>query len=192
MGSSRKKIAGEWTKSAGDFDAAAHTSREVLHIRLHATCVRSTSSSNSLICFSRLPLRDVVELRVRYEVLFDRELEVTGHRLRDDADGASRCICIFRDVIAIDERPPRCDRNERGHHTDQRALACAVWPQEPEYLSTADTEADIIDGGEVPIALHDVVDDDGAVGWLCLWSHLAFPCLERGMSTSAVIPGASV
>ncbi len=53
------------------------------------------------------------------------------------------------------------DRNERGHHADQRALARAIRPQQSKDLSIGDLEGDALDRLEIAIPLDDLFNGNG-------------------------------
>src|SRR5438309_1535595 len=174
-------------ESPRDLDAAAHATRQCLDVGFAP--LGEIDQFEQLVDV-RLPigLRHVVQLRVDAQVLFNREIEVAGHRLRYDSDGYAGAVRVFGHVVSVDECAACRDWNERGHHANERALACTIGTEQSKYLAGRDTEVDIVHGCELAIALHDVIDDDGAV----LRVHRLAACLLLGMSTSAVIPGASV
>ena len=76
------------------------------------------------------------------------------------------------------------DRDERGHHADQRALARAVGPQEPKDFAFGDFEGDALDGFKVAITLDYVFDRDGrpcmARRWLVTVHQLALWDIDFG------------
>ena len=63
-------------------------------------------------------------------------------------------------------RPLR-DRNQRGHHADQRALAGAIRPQQSKDLSIGDLEGDALDRLEIAIPLDDLFDGNAAGADTC-------------------------
>ena len=68
---------------------------------------------------------------------------------------------------------PAGDRNERGHHADERALARAVGAEQAEDLAVGDREAHALDGFKVAVALDDVLDRNGGVaGRFAFWSRV--------------------
>ncbi len=67
----------------------------------------------------------------------------------------------FDHVVPADDGLAGGDRNERGHHADERALACSVGPEQAEDLALGDAEVDVLDGFKVAVALDNVLDRDG-------------------------------
>ena len=90
-----------------------------------------------------------------------REIEVAGQRLGNHADGAAHGIGIFADVMSGNPGRTSSDRNERGHHADQRGFARSIWPQQAEDFFFLHVEGNVIHGGELAVLLDDMVDFDG-------------------------------
>jgi hypothetical protein len=59
--------------------------------------------------------------------------------------------------------PPCGDWNERSHHADERALACAIRAKQPKDFAIRDLEGYALDRLEVPVALHDIFDSDDRI-----------------------------
>ncbi len=53
------------------------------------------------------------------------------------------------------------DRNERGHHADQRGFPRSIRPQQSKDFFFFHVEGDVIDGRELAILLDDMVHFDG-------------------------------
>ena len=98
------------------------------------------------------------------QVLFDGQILIAGQRLRNDADHAAHCVGVLAHIVAADNCPPARDRDQRGHHADQRALACAVGAEQTEDLPFRDREAHAFHGFEIAVALDDVFDRDAPRG----------------------------
>ena len=147
-------------QAARDLDTAPHAARQVLHL-LVRHCVSSTASSSSAISCCAFGARNAVQLGEDDQVLLDAQLEVAGHRLRDDADRSAHAVGLVRDVEAVDARRAGGRRQQRREHPDERRLAGAVGPEQPEDLTVFDREADAVDGREVAELLDDLVDVDG-------------------------------
>ena len=81
---------------------------------------------------------------------------IAGHRLRNDAQAAANVVGLRLHVEAGDVGCASGDRDERGHHTDQRGLPCTIGTEQPEDFALANAERDVVDGGEVAILLDDV------------------------------------
>ena len=128
-----------------------------------------------------LRARHAVQLREDDQVLFDAQLEVARHRLRDDADRAAHAVGLLDDVEAVDERGARGRRQQRRQHADQRRLAGAVRAEQAEDLAFLDGEADAVDGGEVAELL-----DDAAGRRSRSWT--LWPSIRDGSRTYAVMP----
>ena len=52
---------------------------------------------------------------------------------------------------------PHGDRNQRGHHADQRRLARAIGPEQAEDFAIFYAEGNVVDRGEVAILFDDVL-----------------------------------
>jgi hypothetical protein len=99
-----------------------------------------------------------------------REVEplVDAHRLEERvvlgqvAATRARLERLVHDVEARDRdatvRRPHAGRQ----HAQDRRLACAVRPEEPDDLAGFDRERDVVDRENVPIALDDLFDADHA------------------------------
>src|SRR5262249_56393738 len=74
------------------------------------------------------------------------------------------CVGALPHMVHIDARFPRRNRDQGGHHADQRRLAGTIRTEESENLAFFDMKRDIIDGGEVAVLLYDVVDVDRVTG----------------------------
>jgi hypothetical protein len=105
--------------------------------------------------------RHAVELREDDEVFLDAQLEIAGHRLRDDANRVAHAVRRLDDVEAVDEGRARRRHQQRDEHADQRRLAGAVGPEQTEDLALLDVKGDAFDCREVAERLHDVADLDG-------------------------------
>ena len=74
---------------------------------------------------------------------------------------APHVVRILRHVVSAHNRLARGDRDQRGHHADQRALAGAVRPQQAEDLALGDAEVHVLHGFKIAVALDDIFDRDG-------------------------------
>ena len=75
--------------------------------------------------------------------------------------------------MAGDDSAAGGERDERGHHADERAFARAVGAEETEDFALGNRKADVLDGFKVAITLDDVLDGDGRRPWA------AFACFGR-------------
>ena len=82
-------------QAARDLDAPPHAARQVLHLRLAP--LRQLDRLEQL---GDQPLalraRHAVQLREDDQVLLDAQLEVAGHRLRNDADRLAHAVGLLR------------------------------------------------------------------------------------------------
>ena len=96
---------------------------------------------------------------------------VAGHQrvdrrvLERDPDVASHVVGLFDDIEPGDPARATCRPQQRGQHSNHRALACTVWPEESEHFARLDPEVYAVDcldcvvtGTEVP---HEPFGDDG-------------------------------
>jgi hypothetical protein len=97
--------------------------------------------------------RDAVELGVNAHVFLGGQIEVRGHRLRDDTDDFADLVGIADDIVAGDARESGGRGDERGEHAQQRGLAGAVGAEQAEDLAVAHSEAQAVDGAEIAEAL---------------------------------------
>ncbi len=121
-------------QAAGDFNAAAHSAGECLHLRAAPLDQVDGFEHFGDVLFALGP-GDAVELGVDAQVLFDGEVGIAGERLGNDADHAANRVGLFGHIVAGDDGAAGGDRNERGHHADERAFACAVGAEQTEDLA---------------------------------------------------------
>ena len=160
VGSSRKKMLGLWTRPRAISNAAAHSAGERLDLRA-APLGEVNGFENFGDVFLALGLGDAVELGVDAEVLFDGEVGVAGQGLGNDADHAAHRVGLFGHIVSGDDGLAGGERDERGHHADEGALAGAVGAEKAEDFALGNRKADVLDRFEVAVALEDVVDFDG-------------------------------
>ena len=142
-------------ESARDFETAAHTAGECLGLR--AAPLGQVDEFEELVHrLLALLLRNAVELGVDAEILVEREIGIAGHRLRNHAQAAANVVGLRLHVETRDVSCASGDRDERGHHADQRGLPCTVGTEQPEDFALANAERDVVDGSEVAILLDDV------------------------------------
>ena len=127
--------------------------------------IRSTALQQIVDIALALRFGNLVELGIDGEIFFDRQIDIAGKRLGNNADHSPDRIGFARNVMSGDDRLAAGDRNQRGHHADERAFAGAIWPEQAEDLAVGDLEGDAVDGFEITVALDDVVDDDRRL-WL--------------------------
>ena len=147
-------------QSASNFEPPSHAARERFGGRIAPLCqVHQLQQFGDR--FLALFRRNVVELGVNIHVLFDRQVEIAGQRLRNHANHSSRCVRFFGDIVTTDERLARSDRDERSHHANQRRLPCSVGAQQSEDFAFLHAEGNGVDRGENSVFLDDMLDLDG-------------------------------
>ena len=149
-------------QSARDLQPPPHAAGE--RLRLRAAPLGEIDGLQQLVDVAlRCSAGHAVKLGVDAEVLFDREIDVAGHGLRNHAHAVA---CVVRSFATSKPlmRRARGDGQQRGHHADQRGLACAVGTQQTEDFALLHGERDVVDRGEVAILLGDVIDHDGVAG----------------------------
>ena len=160
VGSSRKKMRGSCTRPR-----AISRRRRIPPERVFGLSAAPLGEVDRLKhvrdVFFALGTRNAVKLGVDAEILFDRKVLVAGQRLGNDADHAANCVGVFADVVAGNDRFSAGDRNECGHHADQRALPCTVGAEQTEDFAIGHGEADAFDGLEIAVTLDDVFNRDG-------------------------------
>ena len=164
VGSSRKKMSGLWTSPRADLETkATHTTGESLG--------GSTSPLDEVDGFQdfihvlfALTARNAVELGVDEQVFVDGKIGVARESLRYDAYHAADSVGILYNVVAANDRVTRCDRDERGHHADQRAFARAIWTEQSKDFAFGHFEADTLDRFKIAVAFYDLVHFDGGGG----------------------------
>ena len=80
------------------------------------------------------------------------DAEVVGHETDHAADGHR----VGRHRVAADPSLARGRAQQRGQEPDRRALARAVGTDEPEDLSLANGEAEVVDGHEIAVPLGEI------------------------------------
>jgi hypothetical protein len=144
-------------ESARDFNAAPHSAGEILHLRIAP--LREFDRLKQLVDqLHPRGARHTIQLREDDQVLLDAQLEIAGHRLRDDANRSPHAVGLFDHIEAVDERGPRRRRQQRHQHPDERRLAGAVRSQKSEDLPFLNGEADAVDGGELAELLDDLLN----------------------------------
>lgn len=85
---------------------------------------------------------------------------------------------------------------EAEQERDERALAGAVGPGEPEYLTGPDLERQVVErddlaAGPAPVALADAIEVDqrGAIGWVALGA-VPYGVIPGGIVAAGTVPGA--
>ncbi len=134
VGSSRKKMLRIVHQAAGDLQAPPHAAGERLGLRIAP--LRQVHGLQHIgdVLFAH-PARHAVELGVDLQIFFDGQVLVAGQGLGNDADHAAHLVGIFGHVVAADDRLAGGDRNQRGHHADERAFAGAVGAEQAEDLA---------------------------------------------------------
>jgi hypothetical protein len=118
-------------QAAGDLDAAPHAAGEIHH--LFVAPLGEVHGFEQLVDqLLALRARHAVELREDDQVLFDAQLGVARHRLRDHADGAAHAVGLLGDVESADAGHAAGRRQQRRQHADQRRLAGAVRSEQAE------------------------------------------------------------
>ena len=146
-------------EAARDFDAPAHAAGQVLHLGV-APPGQLDGLEQGVDQLLALRARHAVQLREDDQVFHDAQLEIAGHRLRNDPDRAPHAVGLLHHVESVDDRGPRRRRQQRHEHADQGGLARAVRPEQPEDLALLDAKGDAVDGREVAELLDKVVDVD--------------------------------
>ena len=141
-------------QAARNLHPAAHSAGERLDLRA-APLGQVNGFQHFVDVLLALGPGHAVELGVDAQVLFDGEVGIAGERLGNHADHAPHRIRFLGHIVAGDDRFAAGDRNQRGHHADQRALACAVRPQQAEDFAVGHREAHVLDRFKVAIALDD-------------------------------------
>jgi hypothetical protein len=60
--------------------------------------------------------------------------------------------------MASDNSAAGCERNQRGHHADERAFTRAIGAQKPEYFTLGYRKADVFDGFKLSVSLKDILN----------------------------------
>src|SRR5580704_3269094 len=108
----------------------------------------------------------VVKLGVNVEVLVDGEVEVAGKSLGNYADAATGAVGIFGDIVSGNDGAAGGDRQQSGHHADERRFAGAVGAEQAEDFSVGDVERDVVNRCEIAVRFDDVFNVDGVVALL--------------------------
>ena len=109
----------------------------------------------------------MVEVRMKFEVLLDRKLRVERERLRHVADAIAGTHVARLQGLAEQQRLAVARRQQPGQHFHRRRLAAAVRAEKAEDLAALDGEVHAVHRREVAKSTGEVArDDDGlAVGW---------------------------
>ena len=115
--------------------------------------------------------RHAVELGENQYILPGAQVEIGRHRLGNHPNRLAHFAREAPHVEAVDPRRARGGHEQRGQHADQRRLAGAVRPEQPENLPVLDLESDAVDGREFAKAFGDFFDLDGreAGSWVRGW-----------------------
>ena len=102
--------------------------------------------------------------RVDVEVLGAREVRVEAGLLDDRPDAGEGGGAAAREVVAEQADVPGRRLREAEEHADERRLARAVRPEEPERVPARDLEVDRLEGRPLTEALAEPVGLDGEGG----------------------------
>jgi hypothetical protein len=94
------------------------------------------------------------------EELVDPHAGVKGHVLGHVADPAARLQAVLDDVEAGDRRSARGGLQIAREDAQDRRLARAVRPEQPEHLADAGLEGDVVDAEPAAVALGQMLRDD--------------------------------
>ena len=102
----------------------------------------------------------MVQHAVDVHVLPGREVAVEAGILEHDAEPLADVHGMRGDVESVELERARRRAQERREHLDGRGLPRPVRAQEREELPGPDVEGDVIDRGDLPERLDDVLDAD--------------------------------
>ena len=108
----------------------------------------------------RLLRRQVEQVRVKIEVLPDRQFGIERERLRHVADAIARTHVAGIERLAEQQRLAFARRQQAGQHFHGRGLAAAVRADEAEDLAALDGEAHAVDRGEIAEAAGEIARGD--------------------------------
>ncbi len=108
--------------------------------------------------------RKVEQVRVKLQILPDRQLGIERERLRHIADPIARLQIAGIERPAEQQRFAFAGRQQPGQHLHRRRLAAAVRADKAEDLAAFDREADMIDRGEIAEAAGEVARNDHRLG----------------------------
>ena len=91
----------------------------------------------------------MVELRVEFEILSNRQFVVEREGLRHVADIAARLHVVRPHRLAEQLRRSAGGRQKASQHFHRGRLAAAVRAEEAENLAALDAEAHMVHGGEI-------------------------------------------
>src|SRR5216684_949445 len=106
---------------------------------------------------------EAVNPAVKLQVFCDCEVVIEAEILRHVADAFADGFGIGADVEAFDAGGTAAERQEAGEHFDDGGFSAAVGPEETENFPFFDAEADVVDGGEVAEAAHEMFGGDRCV-----------------------------
>ena len=108
----------------------------------------------------RLPRRQMEQMRMKIEVLPDRQFGVERERLRHVADAIARTHVARIERLSEQQRLAFARRQQAGQHLHGRGLAAAIRADEAEDLAPLDREAHPVDGGEVAETASEIAGDE--------------------------------
>ena len=169
-------------QAAGNLEPPAHAARESLCLRAAPLC-EVNGLQHIVDVLDAFAPGDAVELGVDAQVFLDGEIGVAGERLGNDADHAANRIRIFGHVMASNKGMAAGERNQRGHHTDERAFARAVGAEQTEDFAIGHGKADILDRFKRAVALDGVLNRDGGL------AAGRFDCVRRAHCFTSLFLG---
>src|SRR6266446_5208412 len=104
-----------------------------------------------------------VDAAVELQVFRDGQVVVETEILRHVADVLADRFGIGADVEAFHEGGTAAEWQKAGEHLDDGGFSAAVGAEETEDFAFFNAEADVVDGGEVAEAAHEVLRGDGGV-----------------------------
>src|SRR5262249_23066793 len=108
---------------------------------------------------------DVVDQPEEAQILCNGEVAGQSRIDRREVRARERLGTALRDIDAADSYGAACRGQNSENHVDSRGLARAVGTQEPDDLFALDVEGDVLDSGDVRVALAQVSDAEHGV-WL--------------------------
>ena len=104
---------------------------------------------------------EAVDAPVELKIFRDGEVVVETEFLGHVADALADRFGIGAHVEAFDPRGAFAERQQTGEHLDDGGLAAAVGAEKAEDFAFLHAEADVIDGGEIAEAAHQMFRGDG-------------------------------
>src|SRR5712692_4782188 len=104
---------------------------------------------------------EAVDAAIELQIFGDGKIVVKTEILRHVADALANAFGFGAHIEAFDVSVATAERQKPREHFDDGGFPAAVGAEKAENFTFLDAKADVIDGGEIPEAAHEIVGGNG-------------------------------